>query len=128
MKLARKTGVDDELDAPARSAVTIVSHFGYGAAAGGLYTTMFDARRDPLAKGVLFGLFVWIASYLGWLPAAGILSSATEHPARRNALMIAAHVVWGVALGAFVSLLAEESEGGAAEPFSTENAPHHDLA
>ena len=128
MKLARKTGVDAELDAPARSALTMVSHFAYGAAAGALYTTALNGRHDPLPKGLLFGLFVWTASYLGWLPAAGILSPATEHPARRNGLMIAAHAVWGVVLGAFVSLLAEESESVGTKPFSTKNAPHHDLA
>jgi len=128
MKLARKSGVASELDAPARSAVTIVSHFGYGAASGALYTALFNPRRDPVAKGVLFGLFVWVASYLGWLPATGILSSAMDHPARRNALMIAAHAVWGVVLGSFVDLLAEESEGNEAKPFSAEKAAHHDLA
>jgi hypothetical protein len=35
----------------------------------------------------------------------GILRPATEHPARRNALMIGAHVVWGVALGLIVEQL-----------------------
>ncbi len=46
-----------------------------------------------------------MASYLGQLPAANILPPATEDAARRNALMIAAHIVWGVTLGALVTLL-----------------------
>jgi hypothetical protein len=33
------------------------------------------------------------------MPALGLLSPATEHPGRRNALMIAAHLVWGSATG-----------------------------
>ena len=41
---------------------------------------------------------MWAASYLGWIPAAGLLKPATEHPARRNFMMIAAHLVWGAAL------------------------------
>jgi hypothetical protein len=54
---------------------------------------------------------VWAGSYLGWLPAAGILSPATEHPARRNALMIASHVVWGAAAGVIVERLSDEKKG-----------------
>jgi hypothetical protein len=55
--------------------------------------------------GVALGLGVWTASYLGVLPALGILRPATEHPARRTALMIAAHVVWGSALGSTLQAL-----------------------
>ena len=32
---------------------------------------------------------------MGWIPAFGMLKPATGHPARRNAVMIAAHFVWG---------------------------------
>ncbi|MCA1636528.1 MAG: hypothetical protein LC802_23280 [Acidobacteria bacterium] len=58
---------------------------------------------------------VWAGSYLGWLPAAGILRPATEHPPRRTALMIAAHVVWGVAAGLVVESLTDDGEDGRAE-------------
>jgi hypothetical protein len=62
-------------------------------------------RVPPVAGGAAFGLAVWAGSYLGWLPAAGILRPASEHPARRNALMIAAHVVWGATTGLLVDRL-----------------------
>jgi uncharacterized membrane protein YagU involved in acid resistance len=126
MKLARQSGLDDQLDASARSAATIASHFGYGAVAGALYTACVEPRRHPTTKGFLFGLLVWIGSYLGWLPAAGILRPATEQPPRRNLLMIGAHLLWGIALGSFVSLLAEEAEGRVREPFSSATMPHAD--
>jgi putative membrane protein len=42
---------------------------------------------------------VWTISYVGLLPLSGLFEPATEQPARRNALMIAAHVVWGLGLG-----------------------------
>jgi uncharacterized membrane protein YagU involved in acid resistance len=58
-------------------------------------------------KGALTGLAVWAGSYLGWLPAAGILRPATRHPWRRNLLMIIAHVIWGVTLGEVVRKLTE---------------------
>lgn len=41
------------------------------------------------------GAAIWAGSYFGWVPALGILTPASEHPRRRNALMIAAHIVWG---------------------------------
>ena len=46
----------------------------------------------------MFGLGVWAASYLGWIPGLRILEPATQHPAHRTALMLMAHVIWGVSL------------------------------
>ena len=37
---------------------------------------------------------------MGWIPAAGILKPATEHPPRRNLLMVGVHLVWGAATAA----------------------------
>jgi uncharacterized membrane protein YagU involved in acid resistance len=56
-------------------------------------------RAQNAWTGATFGLGVWVASYLGLMPMLGILRPATRHPARRNALMIAAHLVWGGVLG-----------------------------
>jgi uncharacterized membrane protein YagU involved in acid resistance len=127
MKLAREAGVEGHLDAEERSALTMISHFGYGAAGGALYAATVQPCRQPMLKGVLFGLGVWAVSYLGWLPAAGVLSPATEHPARRNALMIVAHVIWGAVMGKFLELLVTESDPAAAEPFSATETPYRDL-
>jgi uncharacterized membrane protein YagU involved in acid resistance len=112
MNIAEEAGVREHLDEEQREGLTWVSHFAYGATCGALYAPL--ARRaslPPVASGVAFGLAVWAGSYLGWLPAAGILSPATEHPARRNALMIGAHVVWGAAAGALVGYLGAADEG-----------------
>ncbi|MFC4638966.1 DUF1440 domain-containing protein [Deinococcus hohokamensis] len=88
---------------------SVVNHFAYGAAVGALYAPL-RGRPEPAAlKGTGLGLLVWTASYLGLLPATGLLSSATHHPARRNALMIVAHVIWGSATG----LLADQKRTGA---------------
>jgi hypothetical protein len=108
--LAEKAGVNEHLDEEEREAATWVSHFAYGAACGALYGAVSGERLDerPLLAGVGFGLAVWAGSYLGWLPAAGIISPATEHPARRTALMIAAHVVWGATTGVAVERLSDE--------------------
>jgi hypothetical protein len=74
---------------------TLLAHFGYGAVTGALFG--LTSRRVGLIGGALYGVGVWCASYLGWIPAFGVLRPATEHPPRRNTLMITAHLVWGVA-------------------------------
>lgn len=90
-------------------ALALAAHFGYGAAAGSLYGPLTAGLpAAPLVRGALFGLGVWGASYLGLLPALGVLRPATQHPARRSALMIAAHLVWGAALAATAERLTEE--------------------
>ena len=112
--LAEKAGVNEHLDEDERKAATWVSHFAYGAACGALYGAVLGKKADerPLLAGVGFGLAVWAGSYLGWLPAAGVTSPATEHPPRRNALMIAAHAVWGAGVGVVLERLADEGRRG----------------
>ena len=108
-ELTEEAGVRQHLDPPEHIALTMLAHFGYGAAAGALYGPISrHTGLSPVASGVVFGLGVWTVSYLGLLPALGILRSATEHPARRNELMIASHVVWGAATGLLTSSLSEQ--------------------
>ena len=111
--VAEAAGVNEHLGEQGREAATWVSHFAYGAACGAIYGALGGrAGRHAALAGAGFGVAVWAGSYLGWLPAAGILAPATEHPARRNALMIASHVVWGATAGVVLDRLTEE--GGAA--------------
>jgi uncharacterized membrane protein YagU involved in acid resistance len=80
--------------------ITTAAHFLYGAMAGAAIAAM---NPDPKKRtGAAAGLAVWLASYMGWIPAIGTLEPATKHPARRNALMIAAHLVWGSATAAAI--------------------------
>lgn len=106
--LAEKAGLNQQLGEEEREAATWVSHFAYGATCGALYGAVSGEKVDEhaLLAGVGFGLAVWAGSYLAWLPAAGIIAPATEHPARRTALMIAAHAVWGATTAVGVERLA----------------------
>jgi uncharacterized membrane protein YagU involved in acid resistance len=72
---------------------SLAAHHFYGAASGALIAAVAPTIT-PL-RGAAAGVAVWAASYFGWLPAADILRGAHHHPARRNGLMIAAHLVWG---------------------------------
>lgn len=74
--------------------VTTAAHFAYGAASGALLGVA-NVMLGPMAGGAA-GVGVWLGSYMGWIPSVGILKPAADHPRRRNLLMLAAHVVWGV--------------------------------
>ncbi|HEY0087158.1 MAG TPA: hypothetical protein VGB65_14765 [Allosphingosinicella sp.] len=90
---AEKAGVS--LGNEAAKDITTAAHFAYGAAMGALIAAM---NPEPSKKtGAAAGLLVWLASYLGWIPAMNVLEPATEHPRRRNLLMIGVHLVWGAA-------------------------------
>ncbi|MGZ8998109.1 MAG: hypothetical protein ACXW2T_04540 [Allosphingosinicella sp.] len=88
--------------------LTILSHFAYGAACGAIIAA---ANPRPGAReGAGAGVVVWLASYMGWIPAVGLLKPATRHPARRNLLMVGVHLVWGVATAKAIREIAEARE------------------
>lgn len=128
MKLARAAGLADKMSVEARSAATLLAHFAYGSAAGAMYGAISAAIPAPAAlKGVGFGLFVWSGSYLGWLPGVGVLHMATDHPMRRNLLMVGVHVIWGATLGLVTELFADEARARGQQPFSTPHSHHRDV-
>jgi uncharacterized membrane protein YagU involved in acid resistance len=71
-------------------------HFLFGGAMGALYGLI--RVRGTTVEGSSYGLVVWAASYLGWVPAIGALPPAHKQPRERTLLMIAAHIVWGASL------------------------------
>ena len=87
--------VDEMLDPPATAApdLTLAAHFAYGAGCGALLAAA--SPRLGRVSGALAGGGIWVASYMGWIPAFGVLKPATGHPLRRDLTMIAAHFAWG---------------------------------
>jgi uncharacterized membrane protein YagU involved in acid resistance len=87
--------VDAVIDPAAAAApdITLVAHFAYGAGCGAMIA-LADPRIGRVG-GALAGGGVWLASYMGWIPAFGVLKPATGHPLRRNAVMLGAHFAWG---------------------------------
>ena len=86
---------DVPLSGEAAKDVTTAAHFAYGAASGALLGGA-GVMLGPVS-GAMGGIGIWLGSYLGWIPTAKVLKPATDHPPRRNLLMLAAHIVWGVA-------------------------------
>jgi hypothetical protein len=111
-KAAEKVGIEDVVvEEPIYTLTTGIAHFGYGADGGILYALL--ARRIPLpsfSKGLLFGLTFWAVGYLGWLPAAGLLRPATQHPTERTVLMILSNLIYGVFTALFFDSMANKRE------------------
>ena len=99
--------VDSTLDPPPAVApdLTLVAHFVYGAGCGALIAAA-NPRIGRLG-GAAAGGAVWLTSYMGWIPAFGVLKPATEHPLRRDAVMLGAHFVWGWATAEAMRELAD---------------------
>jgi hypothetical protein len=99
--------VDSALDPPAAAApdLTLIAHFAYGAGCGALIAAA-NPRIGRLG-GAAAGGAVWLTSYMGWLPAFGVLKPATEHPLRRDAVMLGAHFAWGWATAEAMRELAD---------------------
>jgi uncharacterized membrane protein YagU involved in acid resistance len=97
LRVAADAGAEDMLKAkPTRRAVTWLAHIGYGGAIGSFYPIFRRLLKiSPLLLGLLYGAGVWVESYFGWLPLFNILRPPTQTPARRNALMLFSHFVWG---------------------------------
>jgi uncharacterized membrane protein YagU involved in acid resistance len=94
--IANKMGLDRPLDEDRLIESSLLSHFAYGAATGALYPLVFrESVRHPLVYGSGYGVAIWAASYLGWIPAFNVLEPATRQPASRRQLMLCAHAVWG---------------------------------
>lgn len=88
---------------------TLLSHFGYGAAMGALYTPLERTSFLPApVRGTLFGLGVWASSYLGLLPLLRFRAAGHREPGHRNLMMILAHVIWGSVMGATADALASK--------------------
>lgn len=108
-ELAHRTHVRWHINKKQVKAATVVSHFGYGAAMGMLYVLLEKKVSLPSpVKGVLFGLVVWVASYLGVLPLIGMSESGQREPGKRNLMMIAAHAIWGTTMGLVTEFFVEK--------------------
>ena len=95
----REAGVERPSDAAGLMAP--LAHLWFGAQGGvafGVFRRFVPGVPGALL-GVLFGLGVYGISYKGWIPALGILPPPEDERLGRPAVMIAAHVVYGLTLG-----------------------------
>jgi hypothetical protein len=107
LQAADKVGLKETVkEEPIFTLATGAAHFAYGADGGILYSIL--SRRIPLntiTKGFLFGIGFWALGYLGWIPAAGLLRPATEHPTQRALLMLLSNALYGIFTALFFKTL-----------------------
>lgn len=100
-KLLNEAGI--HRSAKEQDAIATALHFGFGAGAGAAFALMAPrplAVRVP--AGMAYGAAIWGVSYMGWVPAVGIMPAADRDRRDRQAVMLAAHLVFGAALGVLV--------------------------
>ena len=83
-----------------RVAAAVGSHLLYGAAAGAFYGLIQDELRlPPAVAGPAYGVLLWAAGYLGWMPAAGVLPQPWRQHAGDALVPVLAHLAYGLGLG-----------------------------
>ncbi len=81
-------------------------HFAFGAGIGALFAVLHRRLRLPIGAmphALLFSSGVWAVSYKGWVPALGIMPPPERDRQDRPVVMLVAHWVYGVTLGAAVN-------------------------
>jgi Rieske Fe-S protein len=113
-RVRRRAGL---LWAPRRfdHSATLAAHFGFGMAGGALFGLAHRRSRGWAASTLLgagFAMAVWSASYLGWVPALGLMQPAHRDRPGRPWSMVLAHLVFGSVLGSFVEGMARRDRAG----------------
>jgi hypothetical protein len=75
-----------------------IAHAAYGTGAGAVLGAI--APPAPLKRRVTigYGLLVWLLSYQGWVPLAGVMPPVVRDRRGRVLSIALAHVVWGALL------------------------------
>lgn len=105
-----RLGLRRKTSRTSRKLLTALTHYGFGATMGAVFEVGKNALaarhgRAPdgalIGSGVGFGTLVWIASYMGWVPAAGLMPRPSKDRPGRPTSMVIAHWIFGATLGAF---------------------------
>ena len=97
--IAEQAGQDPDRQSPEFQTAWLAAHVGYGAACGAIFSAIRPVLpRSDLVAGLLFGAPVWGVSYISLMPSLNLYPSAEDDSNQRQAVMIAAHAVYGTAL------------------------------
>jgi hypothetical protein len=88
----KRQRVPERAEAAASSAL----HFGYGTTAALLYAALAGERPNVLRDGLLLGIGVWAAGYLGWLPRTGLMPPITQQRKAQVVVPLLQHAAFGV--------------------------------
>lgn len=117
-KVLRRSGIHPS--AAQQDALATLFHFGFGAAAGAAFGVV--APRGVIVRvpiGMTYGAAIWGISYMGWVPALSLMPPADRDRRDRQAVMLAGHLVYGVAVAVLVGRRAERTVTAASDPAAT---------
>ena len=89
--------------------LSAAAHLSVGSSAGAIFGLVVPPQPNPLraaTAGAGYGLMVWCAGYVGFLPALDLMSPPPSGERRRTRTMVVAHIVYGAALGLIDRVLA----------------------
>lgn len=83
----------------AEEVVAAAAHLGYGTTLGAVFALLTRRGGSPgPAVGVGYALVLWLISYAGWIPGAGVMPPPHRDVPGRQITLIAGHVVYGAVL------------------------------
>ena len=86
-----------------QDAAATALHVGFGSVAGALFGVIAPKRLiTRLPVGMAYGAAIWGVSYMGWVPAFGIMPAADRDRRDRQVVMLTGHLVYGTALALMV--------------------------
>jgi hypothetical protein len=100
---AERAGMRGPARATARTVGWLPGHLGMGAALGTGYALL--PHRPGIRTSVPYALAVWAVSYAGVMPALRLYPSPAKDVRSRGLTTLAAHVVFGAALGPLTGAL-----------------------
>ncbi|MFI5285168.1 MAG: DUF6789 family protein [Candidatus Dormibacteria bacterium] len=107
-KVLKRSGIRPSSEQ--QDALATVLHFAFGTAAGAAFGVVAPKRaiaRVPL--GMAYGASIWGVSYMGWVPAFGIMPPSHRDRRDRQMVMFAGHLVYGAVLAILVGRRADQS-------------------
>jgi hypothetical protein len=94
-----------------------VVHFTYGGLWGVVYGLVQSSYGlPPVPSGLLFGLLVWLIGPAWLVPAMRLMAPPAKEPPLRLAVMVAGHLIYGLAVAAAYRALAPRRPGPAGRP------------
>lgn len=99
----------EPVPAPVGRALGVVTHLAFGAGAGAGYA-LLPRWFPPPIRGCGWALGIYFAAYQGWVPALGALPPAERDRRDRVAVMVLAHLVYGLVLARAEQALTSQPE------------------
>jgi hypothetical protein len=84
--------------------VATIAHYAFGALAGVIYAILAPRRARP-ASGVAYASTIWAVSYHRILPRLGLMPRPSRDDSGRQVVLEVDHVLYGLALDAFLESL-----------------------